>query len=464
MLHSLKANLVNLQDENKPTLHADCYISTSPVEGVSYIPDAWSVACFSPRVLPEPAFIRQVDGPRFFYNSRYMGYNEFILIVNAASVIILLVMALLLCLAARFKGESSYAAMIIVVSTVPVYIYNVCRSLQLYEVAIFFAPIAFSLNLTLMPLLWLLVQRGFNPYYRFTPLRLLHFLPAVLSLILFCTSVFSLPQSRYYDFMIHENTGDDTWLGDVNYTMVLLQLIGYFYTIFRYLHKVKHFVRSHYSAAELQRKVWIPRFIGLFATMFVVVMVCYALWPRTDAWLLQLLTVIIMGYLLYAELAIALFERYRKDTVTTTVAAEAEAEFIATEVKPQPQPEADNGKEEMQKLEQYARQVEEYLCTSEVYTNAALSIKDVADATGISKNNLSKSINVTLGKNFFDLVNGFRIEKSKALLMSKKEKGLTLETIAEQCGFNSRITFNNAFKKVIGVTTTEWLKLNQNEK
>ena len=67
-----------------------------------------------------------------------MGYNEFILIVNAASVIILLVMALLLCLAARFKGESSYAAMIIVVSTVPVYIYNVCRSLQLYEVAIFF--------------------------------------------------------------------------------------------------------------------------------------------------------------------------------------------------------------------------------------------------------------------------------------------------------------------------------------
>ena len=393
-----------------------------------------------------------------------MGYNEFILIVNAASVIILLVMALLLCLAARFKGESSYAAMIIVVSTVPVYIYNVCRSLELYEVAIFFAPIAFSVNLTLMPLLWLLVQRGFNPYYRFTPLRLLHFLPAVLSLILFCASLFSLPQSQRYDFMIHENTGDDTWLGDVNYTMVLLQLIGYFYAIFRYLHKVKHFVRSHYSVAELQRKLWIPRFTTLFATMFAVVMVCYALWPRTDAWLLQLLTVVIMGYLLYSELAIALCERYRNDAVTATAAAEAEAEFIATELKPQPQPEADNSKEDMQKLEQYARQVEEYLRASEVYVDPNLSLKDVATATGISSKNLSKSINATLGKNFFDLVNGFRIEKSKALLISKKEKGLTLETIAEQCGFNSRITFNNAFKKVIGVTTTEWLKLNRDEK
>ena len=60
-----------------------------------------------------------------------MGYDEFVLIVNVASVIILLVMALLLCLAARFKGESSYAAMIIVVSTVPVYICCVIRCLLL---------------------------------------------------------------------------------------------------------------------------------------------------------------------------------------------------------------------------------------------------------------------------------------------------------------------------------------------
>ncbi len=397
-----------------------------------------------------------------------MGYEEFILTVNAASVIILLVMALLLCLAARLRGESSYAAMIIIISTVPVYIYNVCRSLELYEIAIYFAPIAISANLTLMPLLWSLVQRGFNPYYRFTPLQMLHFLPAVLSLTLFGVSLFSLPSAQRYDFMIHENAGNDTWMGDANYLMLLVQLLIYFFVIFRYLHKVKHFVRNHYSAAELQRKIWIPRFIGLFAAMLAVAMVCYALWPRTDAWLLQLLTVVIMGYLLYSELAIALFERYRSQTVTVAAAAEAEAEFIATEVKPQPQPEAeaesDNDNDQMRKLHQYARQVEEYLRASEVYVNPNLSLKDVATATGISSKNLSKSINATLGKNFFDLVNGFRIERSKALLISKKERGLTLETIAEQCGFNSRVTFNNAFKKVAGVTTTEWLKLHPKER
>ena len=48
-----------------------------------------------------------------------------------------------------------------------------------------------------------------------------------------------------------------------------------------------------------------------------------------------------------------------KVQVVKTASGEAEAEFIVTEVKPQPQSEADNGKEEVQKLEQYARQVEE---------------------------------------------------------------------------------------------------------
>ncbi len=134
--------------------------------------------------------------------------------------------------------------------------------------------------------------------------------------------------------------------------------------------------------------------------------------------------------------------------------------FLNIHVKPKA--EADNQKDDVEQLQKYARRVEEYLYTSEAYVNPNLSLKEVANATGISTNNLSKSINATLGKNFFDLVNGYRVEKSKALLLVKKEKGLTIETIAEQCGFNSRVTFNNAFKKIIGMTTTNWVKLNQN--
>ena len=82
----------------------------------------------------------------------------------------------------------------------------------------------------------------------------------------------------------------------------------------------------------------------------------------------------------------------------------------------------------------------------------------MAKATGLSSKNLSRAINTVLEKSFFDLVNGLRVEKSKALLLAKKERGYTLDTIAEECGFNSRFTFNAAFKRATGLTTSEWLK------
>ena len=387
-----------------------------------------------------------------------MGYNEFILSVNVISVVILLMMGLLLCFAARFKGESSYAVFITVLTTIPIYLYNICRCIEWNDMAIFLAPLGYSANLALMPLLYLLVHRGFNPFYRFTFTGLLHFIPAFLFFAIISIYLFLLPANEYPHFIAIENIGRGSWVSNVNYLILLIQLGCYLFVIFRYLRRVKHYICDHYSDSELLRKVWIPRFILLFAVLFIVAMSSYAIWPRTYAWLNQLLNVVTIGYLLYSELAIAFSERYHAVTITAAIAAEAEADFITTEVHP-PLPESNNGKkEDAQLLNQYARQIDAYLATSEAYINPNLSLKDVAMEMGISSKNLSKAINSILGRNFFDLINSYRIEKSKRLLLSKKEKGLTLETIAEQCGFNSRFTFNIAFKKATGFTTSEWLK------
>lgn len=369
-----------------------------------------------------------------------MGYDNLVLTVNAVSVIILLMLTLLLCFATRSRGESSYAALIIVLSTVPAATGNIFRSLGLHEAALLLAPVAFAADLALMPLLWSLVHRAFDPRYRFTPWSLLHFLPALLMLVLFGASISALPPEQRNGFVHHATTGGGTRLGTARILVLLLQLVGYLYVIFSYLHKVKHYIREHYSEPELARKVWVPRFVTLFAAVFVAVVVCDSFWPHTDAWLLQLLTVIIMGYLLYAELDTALTVRHHPLPA------------------PEEMAEADNSKANMGQLALYARQVAEYLESSEAYTNPNLSLKDVAKATGLSSKNLSRAINAILEKSFFDLVNGLRVEKSKALLLAKKERGYTLDTIAEECGFNSRFTFNAAFKRATGLTTSEWLK------
>lgn len=58
-----------------------------------------------------------------------MSYNYFILTVNSSSIIIMLVMVVVLLTATRFRSVNGYAAAIIVVPNVPVYLYNMSRML-----------------------------------------------------------------------------------------------------------------------------------------------------------------------------------------------------------------------------------------------------------------------------------------------------------------------------------------------
>ena len=75
-----------------------------------------------------------------------MSYHEFILVVNFSSIIILVLLAMLLLIATRFRGESGYAAAIIVLPNIPVYIYNMSRMLGWHDITLFFFPISYSVN------------------------------------------------------------------------------------------------------------------------------------------------------------------------------------------------------------------------------------------------------------------------------------------------------------------------------
>lgn len=106
-----------------------------------------------------------------------MGYDDFILTVNSSSFIILLGMAAVLLAATRFRGESGYAAAIIVLPNVPVYIYNMSRMLGWHNLTLFMFPICYSVNTLLMPLLWLFAKKNFDLNFRLKPIHLLHLLP-----------------------------------------------------------------------------------------------------------------------------------------------------------------------------------------------------------------------------------------------------------------------------------------------
>ena len=401
--------------------------------------------------------MRQVDGPRFpCIYSKFMGYDTFILIYETIAVVLLIALVLMLCAATRFKGESTYAALVIFTLTVPDYIYNVCYYLEWNDIALLTAPLAYAANLALMPFMLFLAHRAFNSNYHFRYAALLHFLPAMAFAVLVAVHIRMMSLDELRAFTVERAADFRSMLTAVNFLTLSAQMVVYFYLIFSYLRKVKHYVFANFSQAELAGKVWIPRFITFVGILVVLAMISTFFDPFGGFRLFYAVNVVAMGYLLYQELNHAL--SYRRSLYEGEAASVLPASSVVTEdevAEFYAEPEADDDVQ----LKRYARQLEEYLRTSEVYTNPNLTLGKVSKDTGITVKNLSKAMNTVLGKSFFDLVNGLRIEKSQDLLKRKKQLGLTLETIAEQCGFNSQYTFCRAFKKSLGVSTSEWLKL-----
>lgn len=90
------------------------------------------------------------------------------------------------------------------------------------------------------------------------------------------------------------------------------------------------------------------------------------------------------------------------------------------------------------------------------YTDPDLTLKELSDHVKIPVYLLSRLINRYSGSNFFNFINGFRVEEVKKRLGDERFKELGLLNIALDCGFSSKTTFNTIFKKTTGMTPSQY--------
>lgn len=93
-----------------------------------------------------------------------------------------------------------------------------------------------------------------------------------------------------------------------------------------------------------------------------------------------------------------------------------------------------------------------------IYLNSNLSLSELSRTIGISSKDLSKYMNDSLGMNFSEYINLYRIEEVKKLMVSKDSSKYTLISLAEKAGFSSKSSFNAIFKKTTGITPSAYKK------
>jgi AraC-like DNA-binding protein len=92
--------------------------------------------------------------------------------------------------------------------------------------------------------------------------------------------------------------------------------------------------------------------------------------------------------------------------------------------------------------------------TDKPFLNSGFSLPDLAQRLNTTVHILSQVINEGLGKNFFEMTATYRVEEAKRLLMA--QKNIKVEEIADQVGYSSKSSFNNAFKRITGKTPSEF--------
>ncbi len=114
-------------------------------------------------------------------------------------------------------------------------------------------------------------------------------------------------------------------------------------------------------------------------------------------------------------------------------------------------------------IEYYKKQIIKHLESDKPWLNPDFSVKELAGALNIPRHYISQILTEGLQTNFYDLISQYRIAEVQHRLLAGKAQQYSILGVATECGFGSKSSFNRAFKKNIGQTPSQWLKMAQHQ-
>ena len=129
-----------------------------------------------------------------------------------------------------------------------------------------------------------------------------------------------------------------------------------------------------------------------------------------------------------------------------------------TESNPQKKPAKEDNLLSKDVRESLTQQLKELMKSEKPHLENDISLPKLAAILKVRSHQLSYLLNNHFNENFYAFINRHRIEESKRILLNPKLQHLSMVGVAFEAGFNSKTTFNTTFKKITGLTPTQYKK------
>lgn len=297
---------------------------------------------------------------------------------------------------------------------------------------LYFIPIYYSLSVA--PLFYLFIKSKFS--YRLNKSDLLHLVIPTIQAIVYFSIGF---RSVAFKSMLYDENAFRLYL-QIESLLFPISLVGY--TVFALLFLQGKDNSKYFWTKDIKK--WLTKFSA--GMLFIAVMeFCFSLMEyNTSLTLLPIFpfylvhTFTLSAFVFW--ISINGFKQYYPLQIFTS------------------KPSQDDAAIDEKELSGLLEELELLMTKDKTFLNPDLNLELLSSYLGISEKHCSYLLNKGLNMNFNQYVNNFRIEAFKERIKEGQNKNFTLTSIAYECGFNSKSTFNRVFKSTCGVTPSEFVK------
>lgn len=299
------------------------------------------------------------------------------------------------------------------------------------------------------PILYLYTSILLSPDNKIPVKYYYHFLPAILVFVWLSDFYFKSAEEKLIRFSNIRQNGlslDFT----IIWAFACLHIISYLYTCYTSAKQYNLSLKDNFSSTIHVNIKWLENFsfynlllwcIYAVGYLLVLLKVEYDPYGLLD----QFFTIILASYIYFLSYT-----------------ALAHPDLFPTPLMKAPK---SVGKEKISLTEdekvQYRHTIDHIIIEKKTYLSPELTLQELSSITQIPARLLSVLIRDLYCSNFYDFINSYRVNEVKLRLRNPSYDHLTIASIAYDCGFNSKTSFNEAFKKNVQMTPKEFKKMVQ---